>query len=150
MNDALQLHLFFNHAPLIGGFAAMLVIIIGLITRNTTVRMSGIAVYVIMALTAIPTYLTGEGAEERVEHSAGYNHDALETHEEHAEVALWVMVAAAVLGTGAFVAQWRSMKPAITKTLFIAFMVIATIAVIKAGFTAHEGGKVMRPELRAS
>lgn len=147
--DALQLHLFFNHVPLIGTFAALLVVIIGAILRNHAIRMSGLAVYVVMALAVVPTYLTGEEAEEKVEHISGINKDSIEEHEDMANISLWLMLATAAVGAGAFVAQWKSAKPSITSTLSIVFIIIATAAFIQVGITAHEGGQIRRPDLGA-
>ncbi len=145
--DELQIHLFFNHVPLIGAFAALLVVVIGMFMRNNTVRMVGLAVYVVMALTAIPTYLTGEGAEGKVENIAGINKDAIEEHEDLATISLWVMIAAAVIAAGAFVTQWKSTNAAIASTLSIVFVVVAIGAFIQVGITAHEGGQIRRPDL---
>ena len=41
-------------------------------------------VFVLMALLTIPVYLTGEGAEEIVEHLPGVPHELIEEHEESA------------------------------------------------------------------
>ena len=145
--DALQLHLFFNHVPLIGALVALLVVVIGMVMSNKAVRMVGLAVYIVMALTAIPTYLAGEGAEEKVENIAGISKDAIEEHEENAVVALWLMVAAAAIGICAFVALWKSAQPTITTGLSIIFIVVAIAGFIKVAITAHEGGQIRRPDL---
>lgn len=147
--DELQLHLLYNHVPLIGTFAAFLVFLIGMVMRNNAVRMAGLAVYVVMALTIVPTYLSGEGAEEKVEHVAGISNDAIKEHEEHAELALWLMVAAAVIGIVTFIAFWKTLRTDLTTGLSILFIVAAVAGFIKVGITAHEGGEIRRPDLGA-
>lgn len=148
--DALQLHLFYNHVPLIGALAALLVVVIGMVMRNKAVRMVGLAVYVLMALTVVPTYLSGEGAEEKVENIAGINKDVIEEHEELAVVALWLMVAASVAAICAFVALWKSAPQNITAGLSIIFVVLAIAGFVQTALTAHEGGEIRRPDLETT
>lgn len=150
MDDALQMHLYFNHVGLLGGLAALLVVLVGMVMRNTAVRMVGLGVYVVMAITIIPTYLSGEGAEERVEHKVGVTEDVIHEHEEHAEVALWLMLGAGLLAVAAMAAQWKSSNTSLHTIATIAFVALAVAAFIKVGITAHEGGKIQRPELQES
>jgi Ca2+/Na+ antiporter len=144
MNE-LQIHLFFNHAPIIGVMAATLVVIIGIVLKQSAVRATGLAIYVLFALAVIPTYVSGEGAEERVENIAGINEPAIETHEDMALISLWFTLVAAAVGAGAFVAQWKNLSSA--KALTLLFVVLAIAANIQIGITGHEGGKIRRPDL---
>ncbi len=144
MNE-LQIHLFFNHAPIIGVMAGTLVVIIGLILKQPIVRATGLVVYTLFALAVIPTYVSGEGAEERVENIAGINEPAIETHEDMALLSLWLTLGAAGLAAAAFVMQRRNHSSA--KTLTLLFVVLAIAANIQIGITGHEGGKIRRPDL---
>lgn len=143
--DELQIHLFFNHAPIIGVMVATLVVIIGIVTKQVAVRTTGLALYVIFALTIIPTYVSGEGAEERVENIAGINDTSIELHEDMAIVSLWATLVAAVLAGASYLAQMRTHRAA--RALTVAFVVVALAANVHVGLTAHEGGKIRRPDL---
>ena len=143
--DELQIHLLFNHVPVIGTVAALLVVIIGLVMKNNAVRMTGLAVYLAMALAVVPTYLTGEGAEDRIENIAGISKEVIETHEDMAQFTLWIMLATAAIAAVALFAQWKSMS--IAPLISTMFVVIAIGASIQIGLTAHEGGKIRRPDL---
>lgn len=144
MNE-LQIHLFLNHVPILGAFAALLVVIIGVVIKNNAVRMSGLAVYIMMALAVIPTYLSGEGAEERIENIAGISETVIESHEEMAELSLWIMLAAAAIGAAALFTQWKGKS--IAGTLSLLFVVVAIGAFVQIGLTGHEGGKIRRPDM---
>lgn len=144
MNE-LQIHLFLNHVPILGALAALLVVIIGVVIKNNAVRMSGLVVYIVMALAVVPTYLSGEGAEERIENLAGISETVIESHEEMAELSLWIMLAAAAIGASALFTQWKGKS--IAGTLSIAFVIVAIGAFIQIGLTGHEGGKIRRPDM---
>lgn len=146
MNE-LQIHLFFNHVPVIGAFAALLVVIIGVAMKSNAVRATGLVVYIAMALAVVPTYLTGEGAEERIENIAGISEDVIESHEDMAKISLWLMLGAAAIGAAALYTQWKQ-KP-ISSQLTIVFLVVAVGAFVQIGLTAHEGGKIRRPDMNS-
>lgn len=143
--DALQLHLLTNHVPIIGTFAALLVVVVGMIRRSDAAISTGLIVYTAMALVAVPAYLSGEEAEERVEHIAGINKGAIHEHEEMAELSLWFTVISGVLALGAVVTHMRNMQ--ISSKIALAFVIMAMVAFAQAARTGHEGGKIRRPDL---
>jgi uncharacterized membrane protein len=143
--DGLQLHLLTNHLPIVGTFAALLVVLVGMIRRSDAAISAGLIVYAVMAFTAVPAYLSGEEAEERVERIAGINEGAIHEHEEMAELTLWLTVISGVLAVGAVVAHSRNMK--ISSKIALAFVIIAIAAFAQAARTGHEGGKIRRPDL---
>lgn len=143
--DPLQLHLLVNHLPIIGAFTALIVVVIGMIRKDATIRSVGLSVYAVMALAVLPTYFSGEGAEERIENIAGINHDVIEEHEESAELSLTVMLIAAAVAIGALYTHWKGQSLAPTLTML--FAVIAVLAMIQIARTGHEGGKIRRPDL---
>lgn len=143
--DGLQLHLLTNHLPIVGTFAALLVVLVGMLRRSDAAISTGLIVYAVMALMAVPAYLSGEEAEERVEQIAGINEGAIHEHEEMAEVTLWLTVISGLLALGAVIAHHRNMK--ISSKLALAFVIIAIAATAQAALTGHEGGKIRRPDL---
>ena len=145
--DPLQLHLLVNHLPIIGALTALIVVVIGVLRKNVAVRTVGLSLYAVMALAVLPTYFSGEGAEERVENIAGISHDVIHEHEESAELSLIMMLVAAAVALATVVAQWKGMS--IASTLSYLFVVIALITAIQIALTGHEGGKIRRPDLGA-
>lgn len=143
--DGLQLHLLTNHLPIVGTFAALLVVLVGMVRRSDSAISTGLIVYALMALMAVPAYLSGEEAEERVEQIAGINEGAIHEHEEMAELTLWLTVISGVLAVGAVITHTRNMK--ISSKIALAFVIIAIAAFAQAARTGHEGGKIRRPDL---
>lgn len=143
--DGLQLHLLTNHLPIIGTMAALLVVILGMVRKNEGSISAGLIVYVLMAVAVVPAYLSGEEAEERVEHIAGINESVIHKHEEMAELSLWLTSLSGLLAIGALFT--RSKQSALAPKFALAFVVLAVIAFGQAARTGHEGGKIRRPDL---
>jgi len=143
--DPLQLHLLVNHLPIIGALTALIVVVIGVIRKDATIRTVGLSVYAVMALAVLPTYFSGEGAEERIENIAGISHDVIHEHEESAELSLTVMLIAAAVALATLLTQWKGMS--IAQPLTYLFVVIALMATLQIARTGHEGGKIRRPDL---
>ena len=84
MNDA-HLHLILNHLPIIIPVIGLLIITVGLILKSEILKRTAYFIFMLAALTAIPTFVTGEGAEEVIEKLAGVDENLIKTHEEIAE-----------------------------------------------------------------
>ena len=103
-----HIHLILNHIPILGTMIfAPLVLIWGLARHSRDITQTGLLLAVILALTTIPIYLTGEPAEEQLERQPWFSKTLAETHEERAEGGL---VAVLITGAGAAVALWRGRK----------------------------------------
>ena len=103
---------------------------------------------IVCALAAIPVYLTGEPAEEIVEHLPGVSEAILEQHEDIGKIAFIGMEVLGVLALGSLVVSWRKEKwlppLAVTSLLFTA--VCGGVL----GYTAYLGGQVRHSEIRAN
>jgi hypothetical protein len=104
-----------------------------------------LGVLVIVALFAIPAYLTGEPAEEAIEHLPGVNEDAIE---EHGEAAKFAFAGDLVLGAVALggLLVFRGSKPA-PAWLDILVLVLAVLVFAMMVRTANLGGHIRHPEL---
>ena len=145
--NAAQIHLMLNHLPVIGALFATVILAAGLLWRNALLQRLALGTLVVVALAAIPVYLSGEPAEEIIEHAAGVEKSVVKTHEDMAQVAL---IAVEVIGLVALVAlvlyRRRAMATSFAAVLLIAmFALSGTLA-----WTAHLGGQIRHPELRGA
>jgi hypothetical protein len=101
---------------------------------------------VILALTTIPIYLTGEPAEEQLERQPWFSKTLAETHEERAEGGL---VAVLITGAGAAVALWRGRKGR-SLGIFLPSAVLVGLVVSAPFFAAAAlvGGELRHDEIR--
>lgn len=147
MPDPVHLHLVLNHIPVLGTLLfAPLILLWGLVRRSRDVTLAGLLLTVILGLTAIPIYLTGEPAEEQVEQRPWFDKTLVESHEERAEAAL---VAVLLTGAAALVALWlsragRPVPPAWSGIVVIGLLVSAALFAL----TGLAGGRIRHDEVR--
>jgi len=145
MNGA-QLHLMLNHLPVMGALFSLLLLGWSLIRRSTEIQKLALGVALLAGLSSVPAYLTGEPAEEVIEHMAGVDEAYIEEHESMGKFALWCGVALGVAAGAALAAgvknpRWLSAGTAIT--LLASVLVFGVM-----GYTAHLGGQIRHPEIR--
>jgi hypothetical protein len=143
-----HIHLILNHIPILGTMIfAPLVLIWGLVRHSRDITQTGLLLAIILALTTIPIYLTGEPAEEQIEKQAWFSKTLTETHEERAEGAL---VAVLLTGAGAVAALWRGRRG---KPLGVVLPSAVLVGLaISAGFFAAAalvGGEIRHEEVRS-
>ncbi len=144
MNPA-QIHLALNHLPIFATLFGAGLVALGLLKKEEGLRKVGLWFLVIAALSTVPVYLTGEPAEELVEHRAGVSEQVIHAHEEAAELALIVV---GVLGAASlFALLWSKLG----RPLPVAsFPVLLAISLVTFGLfirTAHLGGQIRHDEI---
>lgn len=140
----LHMHLVLNHVPVIGlGFVA-LILTVALWRRNDSMAKLGLFLLAGIGLVTVAVFLTGEPAEEAVEHLAGVAERAIHSHEEVAEAALG---ATAIAGAMALVLLLWARKRALPRVA-MALSLLAVVAVAGLmGRTAYLGGQIRHTEI---
>jgi hypothetical protein len=134
--------------PVIGIGLGFLLLAYAVLRKNLDLQKVSLFLLVITGLVAVAVYLTGEPAEETVEHLAGVSEAIIEKHEEAALVAL---IGATVLGAvslGGLLAFRRS--KAVAKTLVTVALFGSLIASGLMAWTANLGGQIRHSEIRAA
>ncbi|OKL38524.1 hypothetical protein [Pontibacter flavimaris] len=141
--DLTHIHLLLNHFPIVGTLIGGMVMLWGVAKKQKNIQNTAAAIVLAMALIAIPVFLTGEPAEERVEDLTGISEPMVEEHEEAAELAIWIMAAAGVASLAALALRHKSSsKPAFTLATLITLLAFAAMA--RAGYY---GGQIRHSEL---
>ena len=142
-----HVHLLVNHIPVLGTVFGLALLAIVMKGNREDGKKAALGTFVVVALVAILTYLTGEPAEEVVEHLPGISEDIIETHEEFAIVSL---VAVEVLGLVSLVGLFLSRKSArIPPRLVTICLALSLAAVATLAWTSHLGGQIRHPEIRS-
>lgn len=145
MNGA-HLHLLINHVPIIGLIFGGVLILGGMIRKNPEISRAGIVTLAITALIAIGVFLTGEPAEEVVEHLAGRSEEILERHED---AALWALIGIEGLGALAVLGLIAYRRPRVVPAGFMALLLFLSLVVGSwVGWTSHLGGQITHSEAR--
>ncbi|MDH4473556.1 MAG: hypothetical protein QE487_13185 [Fluviicola sp.] len=140
-----HIHLLINHMPVFGTIFGAIVLAIGIWSKSTTTKLSAYVVFLLSAIGGTVAYLTGEAAEETVEHIPGVAASMIEQHETAAGYALVAMIVLGVLAV--FASVMTVFKP--TTTNLFAWI---TLLVSLAGFglvarTGYLGGQIRHTEV---
>ena len=145
MNGA-HLHLVLNHFPILGSLFGLVILTYGLWSKNKAFMNAGLIALIAIALITIPTFMSGEAAEEVIEHNSGVSEQLIEDHEERGKIGFLLME---LLGITAVVALFLSAKNKKGGKLLNYAVLIFAILVF--GFivtVGNSGGKINHPELR--
>lgn len=123
--DAAHWHLVLTHIPVVGIVFALLLLAVALVTTNQGVRWLGLAAVVMVAALALPTYLTGEPAEEVVERLPGVSERVIDRHQDAATTAF---VAVEVVGVLALAGLGLSLRAKRVPTWVVTGMLMSTAA----------------------
>jgi len=141
-----QIHLALTHLPVVLSLTGLVVLAISLLRGNQTATRISYYILVAAALSALPVFFSGEGAEEVVEHLPGVSETIIERHESMADLSLYVVIAAGVISIGALLLKASNFR----KPLQYICLVLALGSTILMAITAHLGGQVRHTEIRNS
>jgi hypothetical protein len=145
MNGA-HLHLLINHIPVLGTFFGLALLAFGVWRRSEELRKAAFGTFVIVALAAVATYLTGDPAEDVVKGLPGVSRAMIGRHDDAAGIALSGAIALGVLALGGLI-WFRGSKP--IKTWFSTLVLAAAVLVTGLmAWTANLGGQIRHPEIR--
>jgi hypothetical protein len=153
-----HVHLLLNHLPTIGfgiGFCLYLVAYFG---KNEPLKKTSITLLFLIALIALPTYMSGNAAERALcpaDPSTGeracppdVSENAIRAHEDGALFAFMLME---LTGFFAWLALWQLRRKAqIASWNWNAILVLSLASFGLMAFAASEGGEIRHPEIRAA
>lgn len=145
--NAAYLHVLLNHFPVMGSLFGFFFLIAATLSGNKTLKISALVIFVATGLLTIPTFLTGEGAEEVVENLSHVSKQLIYQHEEFAEKAVWFVYLTAILSAAQlFLIKKNKIIPAWINSLFYVLVILCLLSM---GWTNKLGGKISHSELRS-
>ena len=143
--NATHFHLLLNHFPIIGTLISTIILVYGFITKELKIKILSAYIIAAMALIAVPVYLTGEPAEETVEHINGISEINIELHEEAAEFAIVLMSATGFLALISIIVS--KIKPALTHKVFYVLIIFSFFSFASMARVGYLGGQIRHTEL---
>ncbi len=144
--DTTHIHLILTHFPIVGTIIGVLILAYGYYSKEDSIKKAALFTFVLMALLTIPVYLSGEEAEETVEHIAGVSERIIDQHEDLAEVAIWFM---AVLGISSLLSFYAISKElAFAKKLTLVTLIISIVTFGVFAQVGNLGGQIHHSEIR--
>ena len=146
MNGA-HLHLLLNHFPVILTIVGLLIMVGGFLVKSEILKRAAYCIFILGAIIAIPTFLSGGEAEEVVEGIKGIDEHFIEVHAETAGVFAALLY---ILGGISLIGLWANWKKKSFSNI-VAFIAIAfTLIVLYYGKqTGTTGGEIRHTEIRA-
>src|SRR6266540_2985557 len=102
--DLTHIHLLLNHFPIVGNIIGGGLFAIALIKDSNDLKRASLIVLLGIALVTIPTYITGNGAQDAIKSVPDVSKSLIETHEGAALVALGFME---LTGAFAWLGLWQ-------------------------------------------
>jgi len=143
MNQA-HLHIIFVHIPIILIPSGLVLYLVGLYKQMRVVKLTALVIYLIAGVFSIIAFSLGEGAEEIVEKIPGIYETVIESHEESAEVALWVTLLLSAISICNLITD--KIDNRLGKHFTIPLVILGFLSAITLAYTAFEGGKIRHPE----
>jgi hypothetical protein len=136
-----HLHLLLNHLPTVGlGIAAGL-LVAALLKKSEDLKQASFVAFFLLALLAIPAYLTGSAAQFALQGRPDVSQDVMAAHQDAALLALILME---ITGVVAWLALWRFRRWHQGGVLILAIVTLALMA-----SAANIGGHIRHPEILA-
>lgn len=141
-----HIHLLLNHVPTIGFGIALGLLIGALVSRSDDLKKAALTVLVAVALLTLPTYITGNAAQEAVQEMPGVSKTLIETHEG---AALLSFIFMEITGAVAWLALWQfHRRGRITPRTLGAVLVLSLVTMGLVARAANVGGEIRHPEIQ--
>jgi len=137
-----HVHLLLNHVPTIGFGFGIGLLVASLVRDSADLRRASYVVFFVVALVAIPTYLSGNAADFVLRTQPELLEDVVTAHQNAAMLALIPME---IVGLVSWLALWQSRRwhqPAVLALSMVTFVLMARAANI--------GGQIRHPEIVAA
>ena len=143
MNGA-HLHLLINHVPILGTVFGLALLAFGWWRKSEDIKKAALGTFVIVALGAVATYLTGDPAEDIVKGLPGVSRAAIGRHDDAAGWAMWGSIIVGVVALGGLI--WsRGGKP-LKHWVFTLVLIGSILVSAMMARTAFLGGKIRHTE----
>ena len=147
-SDLVHLHLLLNHFPTVGMIVGFAVFVLALLKKSEDLKRGGLAIFFVIALLSLPTYMTGYSAQKSVKGMPGISQGVVDLHQRSALMALIFMEATGLVAWyGLWYSRRRSSAGA-RNTAAVLLLSAVTIGLMSS--TANAGGEIRHPEILSS
>src|SRR5215510_10521407 len=99
-----HVHLLLNHVPVLGTLIALGLFLVSLVANHDDLKQASLALFSLIALLAIPTYISGSGAQGALKESPDVSMSAIEAHQG---AALLALISMEITGAASLIGLWR-------------------------------------------
>lgn len=140
-----HVHLLLNHFPIIGTIIGLGLFLFALIGKSDDLKRASLVIFAGIALLTIPTYMSGNGAEEVLHKLPGVSKNAIEAHNNAALVSIVLME---LTGMFAWLALWQFRRFLHARLWTIGTVLLLAIATVYfMAVTGTTGGQIRHSEI---
>lgn len=140
-----HIHLLLNHFPTVGMVIGVSLFIVALIARSDDLKRASMGVFLLIALIAMPTYMSGNAAQERLKDVSGVSEALIIAHQSWALLAFIVIE---IAGTIAWLALWKYRRTDKFAAWHMpAMLILSVLTLALMGYAASIGGEIRHPEI---
>jgi hypothetical protein len=146
--DLTHIHLLLNHFPTIGYIIGGGLFLLSLITKSDDLKRASLVILLGIALIAIPTYMSGNGAADAIKSLPGVSKSLIEIHEGAALVSMGFML---LTGAFAWLGLWQFRRLTHIPNWNLAVILVLTLVSLGLMVRASNlGGEIRHEEIRAA
>lgn len=143
-----HIHLLINHFPTIGTIIALGLFLAALVSNSADLKRASLVMFFIISLITIPTYMSGNAAEEMLRGRAGVSFAAIEAHRNAAQLAVVFME---LTGVVSWFGLWKFRRQSnFGSGILPAVLLLSVITLGVVGYAANIGGGIRHPEIEES
>ncbi|MEO8099984.1 MAG: hypothetical protein ABI811_19955 [Acidobacteriota bacterium] len=141
-----HLHLLLNHFPTVGMVVGLALFLTALLWNSDHLKRVSLGVFLGIGLLAIPTYMTGNAAQEMLAKTPAASVPLIEAHQSWALLAFMIMEVTAFI---AWLGLWQYRRKSHPSGWVLpAILILAGATFACMSVAANIGGEIMHPEIR--
>jgi uncharacterized membrane protein len=141
-----HIHLLLNHFPIIGLIIALGLFLVSLVGKSDDLKRASLVIFTGIALLSIPTYMSGNGAAEKIQKLPGISKAVLAAHNDAALVSLLFVE---LTGLVAWLGLWQYRRFACARRWSLVTVLTLSVATVYfMAVTGNTGGEIRHTEIR--
>ncbi len=141
-------HIFLTHIPIVGAIFGLALLIASYVIKSDHLRRASLVTFVLLALIAIPTFITGAATRWEMGNDPGVSLDLMAAHQD---LALWSLIFLSFAGVLSWFALWHYRRSSGPREWNIhAVLVLALISMFILLNTGSIGGTISRPDMQSA
>ena len=141
-------HIFLTHIPIVGAIFGLALLIASYVIKSDHLRRASLVTFVLLALIAIPTFITGSATRWEMGNDPGVSLDLMAAHQD---LALWSLIFLSFTGVLSWFALWHYRRSSGPRAWNIhAVLVLALISMFMLLNTGSIGGTISRPDMQSA
>jgi len=146
-----NIHLLLNHVPIIGTLITLGLFLVSLVAGHDDMKQMSLALFSLIAILAIPTYVSGSGAQEALKESSEVSTSVIEVHQGAALLAFMFMEITGAVSLAGLLRFSRTVKnPWTSRPARVTLLAVFLLACATSGLMAvagNTGGNIRHPEI---